>query len=69
MMYMICYPRGDKTKLAIAHVVDGEKRDWALASKRSYDYTDNGLKEAQEYMKELAEKHGLEYENDDFFLD
>lgn len=59
--WRIVYPRGDKSKLSIALVFDYEEDDYALASRNSYDSED----EAYEYMKELAENHGLKFDRKD----
>ena len=63
--YMIIYPRGDRSRLAVAQVRDYERRDWALASRRCFD----DRQSAEDYMKELADKHGLGYEGQNHYLD
>jgi hypothetical protein len=62
LMYMIVYPRGDRGRLALGSMRDYEKSHWALASQREFDYTPEGEAEARDYMKELGERHGLDYE-------
>lgn len=71
--FIICYPRGDRSKLAVAEIsrnCDYEKNDYRLASRYDYDT----YKEAMHAAKYLAIKNGLEYvpnkdEPEDGFLD
>lgn len=71
--YIICYPRGDMSKLAVAEIswaCDYEKNDYRLASRNDYDT----YKEASKAAKSLASENGLEYiadseEPEDFYLD
>ena len=64
--YMIIYPRGDRSRLAVAQVRDYEQSDWALASRRTFG---DDREAAVEYMIELAEEHGLNYEGQHHYLD
>ncbi len=59
MNWMIIYPKGKKSVLDIAQVSDYEEHEWALASRHRFTNDEVGKHEAYEYMKELAEKHGL----------
>lgn len=71
--FVICYPRGDRTKLAVAEIsrnCEYEKNDYRLASRNDYDT----YKEAMITAKYLAITNGLEYvpnrdEPEDEFLD
>ena len=64
--YRIVYPRGDRSRLAVAQVRDYEVDEWALASRRTFGDDEEA---ATEYMRELAEEHGLAYEGAHHFLD
>ena len=55
----IVYPKGDRTKLALAIAWDYEEDDYSLASRRRFD-VDTEQDVAWEYAQELADKHGLE---------
>lgn len=59
---MIVYPRGNRNRLSVVQVVDYEKNEWALASRREFENTEQGKAAAIEYMVELAERHGLEFD-------
>lgn len=63
--YIICYPKGDKSRISIAQGDDCDVYDYCLASRKLYD--EDQLEEAKEYAKELAKNNGLKYEgyNDD----
>ena len=62
---MVVYPRGDRSRLAVAQVRDYEKSDWALASERTFEYES----ECCEYMVELATRHRLHYAGQQHYLD
>lgn len=55
LAYMIVYPRGVRSQLSVAQVYTWEYDDWDLASMRRFD----NRTEAEQYMEELAAKHGL----------
>lgn len=62
-MFIICYPRGDQTKLSVAEICEGmeyEKSDYRLASRRDFHDRDIAVK----YAKELARDNGLTYEGE-----
>lgn len=69
LYYMIVYPRGDRTRLAVCQVRDYEKSEWALASRREFENTSDGEREANEYMRELASEYGLSYKGQQHYLD
>jgi hypothetical protein len=58
--YRVIYPRGDRSKLAVAQVRDYEADDWDLASRETF-----GDDEDAAYAKAeaLAEAHGLTLED------
>ena len=64
--YMVIYPRGNRSKLAVAQVRDYEREEWALASRRTFG---DDREAAVEYMIELADRHGLSYEGQQHYLD
>lgn len=64
--WMVIYPRGIRTKLSIAQVLDYERSDWDLASQRTFGDDEEA---AREYMIELAKRHGLPYEGSTAYLD
>lgn len=57
MFYMVIYPRGDRTKLDVGHVVDYERDDWSLASRIEFD----SEAEAAVHALTLARKFDLDY--------
>lgn len=69
--YIICYPRGDMSRLAIAaiqHNMSYEKYDYRLASRHNYNERETAIATA----KQLAHQNGLIFEGDgpeDNFLD
>jgi len=65
LSWRVIYPSGNRRKLSIAQVRDYEADDWDLASRREFDDEE----ECRQYMIELAEDHGLEYEGQHKFLD
>jgi hypothetical protein len=69
LYWIICYPRGDKSKLAVAEMCDGtsyEEADYRLASHKRF----RDEQEANDYCRELARKNGLLAETTDHdFLD
>jgi len=67
--WMVIYPRGDRTRLSIACVVDCELNDWALASERQFANSSEGEQECRAYMEKLGQKHGLSYPKRDDYLD
>lgn len=64
--YMVVYPKGDRTRLSVAQVLDYEQSDWALASMQKFGYDKQACRE---YMIELAEKHNLDYDGKQHLLD
>lgn len=65
MRYYIVYPRGDRSKLCVAHIRDYEASDYDLASREYFDTED----EAKQYMRELAMKHGKQTPDLPAYLD
>lgn len=64
--YIIVYPRGDRGKLCVVEICWGlehEINDYAIASRRRFFGDRDG---ARAYARELADKHGLRYEADDY---
>jgi hypothetical protein len=60
--WIIVYPQGDRSKLAVVEIVpalDYEKRDYAIASRKEFLGDEPG---ACEYARELARQNGLTYE-------
>lgn len=53
--WMVIYPRGDRSRLAIAQVRDYEKEDWDLASRETFIYE----YDARDYKDQLAAENGL----------
>lgn len=53
----IIYPGGDKTKLEVAAIESWETNDYAIASRRTWDTTDD--EDAVLYAKDLAARNGL----------
>lgn len=58
--YMIIYPRGDRSRLCVAQVRDYQRDEWDLASRMTFAERED----AEIYMVELAERHGLDYETE-----
>jgi hypothetical protein len=59
--FIICYPSGDESKLAVAEIsyaCDYEKKDYRLASRHDYVTREDAVRVA----RDLAKKHGKEYE-------
>jgi hypothetical protein len=67
--WMVIFPRGDRTRLSIACVVDCELNDWALASERQFPNTPEGEEDCRTHMEELGKKHGLSYPVKNGYLD
>lgn len=62
MFWAVIYPKGDRSRLSCAQVVDYERDEWALASREEFPDTDEGKRACHLYMLELAKKHGLRTE-------
>jgi hypothetical protein len=62
---MVIYPCGDRTKLDIAQVRDYQRDEWDLAANISFLYEN----EAKDYMRELADRHGLRHSGKTAYLD
>ena len=58
--YRVVYPKGDRTQLTVAFVIDYEVDDWAIAS--SQEFQEETL--AIEHMKILGQKNGLKFKGD-----
>jgi len=56
--YRVIYPRGDKSKLAVAFVLDYEESEWKLASTKIFDE----CADCKTYAKSLALKYSKEYD-------
>jgi hypothetical protein len=63
--WRVIYPCGNRKLLAIAQVRDYEQDEWALASRREFIYEFD----ARDYMMELSERHGIDFEGAQHFLD
>jgi hypothetical protein len=63
VFYIIVYPRGDKSKIAVACAQSFDVPDYSLASRQRFDEAT----EACTYARQLAKTHGKTYEpyNDD----
>jgi hypothetical protein len=59
MRIFIVFPNGDKTKLAFGVDFDYERDDWSLASRHDFSYDEDGIQQALEYGRQLANKHNL----------
>lgn len=55
----VVFPRGDKSKLAFGVGFDYERDEWSLASRQDFSYDEEGIKQALQYGRELANKHNL----------
>ena len=58
--WIICYPKGDQRKLAVAEICEGmeyEKSDYSLASRQDYCSQEDAIDRAQE----LATIHKLQF--------
>jgi hypothetical protein len=55
----IVFPRGDKTKLCFGIGFDYERDDWSLASRQDFSYDEDGIQQALEYGRQLANSHNL----------
>ena len=58
LYWIICYPCGDKTKLAVAEMCDGtsyEEGDYSMASRKRF----RDEQEANTYCRELARQNNL----------
>lgn len=69
LYWMIVYPAGDRTRLCIAQVWSYERGEYALASERYFENTNEGKEECREYMIKLADKHDLDYSGKKWTLD
>jgi len=65
MRYIIVFPRGDKTRLCVAHASTIEYRDYDRASRQEFE----DEAEAVAYAKQLDREHNRIYEGSDGFLD
>jgi hypothetical protein len=59
--YRVIYPRGDRSKLAVAQVRSHETNDWALASREVFGDDKDA---AYDKAHALAKEHGLTVEDD-----
>lgn len=62
---MVVYPRGVRTTLTVAELLDYEEDDYDLASKTRF----NDFEEAEKYMVKLANMHNLFYTKKQHLLD
>lgn len=62
--WMIVYPAGNRSWLAIAQVRDYQKSEWDLASPREFEFE----YDARDYMIELADRLELRYEGQRAYL-
>lgn len=61
VFYFICYPRGDKSKIAVIdldYCMDYERDEWSTVNKINYDVRDDAIRQA----RYLAKKYDLKYE-------
>ena len=61
LYWIVVYPRGDRSKLAVAEMCDAtdyEEHDYAIASRKRF--RDEAM--AAQYCRELAAQHGLKAE-------
>jgi hypothetical protein len=58
MYVKVIYPKGDRSKLDVAWVIDYEEDQWAIASRRSFG---DDYETARTYAIELANEHNLQY--------
>lgn len=58
--WRIIYPRGDRTKIAIARVYAYEESDWALVCDDEWEDTDEGRYEAENEMRRTARNRNLQ---------
>jgi len=68
LYWVICYPGGDRSRLAVANLCDGtsyEESDYSLASHKRF----RSERMANDYCRELAKQHGKIAETDADFLD
>jgi hypothetical protein len=66
--WIIVYSRGNSKKLAvveISHGLEYEINDYSLASRERFHDTDevSGEHEAVKYARDLANRHGLEFDH------
>lgn len=65
LAYMIVYPRGDRSRLCVAHVYWWEESEYDIASLKRFD----DYHEAHVYMGCLVKKHGLNNQSEQKLLD
>lgn len=65
MIFIICYPGGDLSKICVAQCFDYEKSDYVLASKEFWNCDEEcwvvSREDAIAHAKYLAEKFGKTY--------
>jgi hypothetical protein len=71
-VWIVVFPRSDKTKLDLVLAWDYEFRDYCIASRKTWPY--EGKDEAIAYGVELADKHNLQcvgdlFEHQEHYLD